>query len=102
MKVVKTLQEFPQFNAALVGDGEIMLRKYFNMGIAVDTEDGLLVPVIKDANKLSIEEVANEVINLADKAKNKRLLEKNLSGGTFTISSLGPMGGWLYTYNKSS
>ena len=97
MKVISALQEFPQFNAALVGEGEIMLRKYFNIGIAVDTKDGLLVPVIKEADKLNITEVANEIITLADKAKNKKLLEKNLSGGTFSISSLGPMGGVGFT-----
>ena len=97
MKVISALQEFPQFNAALVGEGEIMLRKYFNIGIAVDTKDGLLVPVIKEADKLNITEVANEIILLAEKAKNKKLLEKNLSGGTFSISSLGPMGGVGFT-----
>ncbi len=97
MKTISALQEFPQFNAALVGEGEIMLRKYFNIGIAVDTKDGLLVPVIKEADKLNITEVANEIIKLADKAKNKKLLERNLSGGTFSISSLGPMGGTGFT-----
>ena len=97
MKVINALQEFPQFNAALVGEGEIMVRKYFNIGIAVDTKDGLLVPVIKDADKLNITEVANEIIVLAEKAKNKKLLEKNLNGGTFSISSLGPMGGIGFT-----
>ena len=97
MKVISALQEFPQFNAALVGEGEIMLRKYFNIGIAVDTKDGLLVPVIKEADKLNMAEVANEIIMLAEKAKNKKLLEKNLSGGTFSISSLGPMGGVGFT-----
>ena len=96
-KVVNALKEFPQFNAALVGEGKIMLRKYFNIGIAVDTKDGLLVPVIKDADSLNINEVANEIIMLAEKAKNKKLLEKNLSGGTFSISSLGPMGGVGFT-----
>ena len=97
VKVVSALQEFPQFNSALVGDGKIMLRKYFNIGIAVDTKDGLLVPVIKEADKLNITEVANEIITLAEKAKNKKLLERNLSGGTFSISSLGPMGGVGFT-----
>ena len=97
IKVVSALKEFPQFNAALVGEGKIMLRKYFNIGIAVDTKDGLLVPVIKDADSLKINEVANEIIMLAEKAKNKKLLEKNLSGGTFSISSLGPMGGIGFT-----
>ena len=51
LKVISALREFPQFNAALVGEGKIMLRKYFNIGIAVDTKDGLLVPVIKEADK---------------------------------------------------
>ena len=97
IKVINALREFPQFNAALVGEGKIMLRKYFNIGIAVDTKDGLLVPVIKDADSLSINEVANEILILAEKAKNKKLLEKNLSGGTFSISSLGPMGGTGFT-----
>ena len=97
MKVINALQEFPQFNAALVGEGEIMLRKYFNIGIAVDTKDGLLVPVITNADKLNITEVAKEIIMLAEKAKNKKLLEKNLSGGTFSISSLGSMGGVGFT-----
>ena len=96
-KVISALKEFPQFNAALVGEGKIMLRKYFNIGIAVDTKDGLLVPVIKGADSLNITEVANEIITLAEKAKNKKLLEKNLSGGTFSISSLGPMGGVGFT-----
>ena len=97
MKVINALKEFPQFNASLVGEGEIMIRKYFNVGIAVDTKDGLLVPVIKEADKLNITEIANEIIMLAEKAKNKKLLERNLSGGTFSISSLGPMGGVGFT-----
>ena len=97
IKVISALKEFPQFNAALVGEGKIMLRKYFNIGIAVDTKDGLLVPVIKEADNLNINEIANEIITLAEKAKNKKLLEKNLSGGTFSISSLGPMGGVGFT-----
>ena len=97
MKVINALKEFPQFNSSLVGEGEIMIRKYFNVGIAVDTKDGLLVPVIKEADKLNITEIANEIIVLAEKAKNKKLLERNLSGGTFSISSLGPMGGTGFT-----
>ena len=97
IKVISALKEFPQFNASLVGEGKIMLRKYYNIGIAVDTKDGLLVPVIKEADNLKINEVAKEIIALAEKAKNKKLLEKNLSGGTFSISSLGPMGGVGFT-----
>ena len=97
IKVISALKEFPQFNSALIDEGKIMLRKYFNIGIAVDTKDGLLVPVIKAADSLNITEIANEIITLAEKAKNKKLLEKNLSGGTFSISSLGPMGGVGFT-----
>ena len=97
IKVINALKEFPQFNSALVGEGKLMLRKYFNIGIAVDTKDGLLVPVITEADKLNMTEVANEIIVLADKAKNKKLLEKNLSGGTFSISSLGSIGGVGFT-----
>ena len=97
MKVTNALQEFPQFNAALISEGKIMLRKYFNIGIAVDTKDGLLVPVIRDADSLNINEIAHEIQILAEKAKNKKLLEKNLSGGTFSISSLGPIGGTGFT-----
>lgn len=97
IKVTAALNEFPQFNSSLVGEGQIMLRKYFNIGIAVDTKDGLLVPVIKGADTLKIDEIATEIISLADKAKNKKLLEKNLKGGTFSISSLGSMGGVGFT-----
>ena len=60
-----------------------MIKQYINIGIAVDTSDGLLVPVIKSADELSIEEAAEHIIHLAEKAKNKKLLQKNLSGGTF-------------------
>ena len=93
----KALKEFPIFNSSLVGEGELMIKKYINIGIAVDTSDGLLVPVIKSADELSIEEAAENIIHLAEKAKNKKLLQKNLSGGTFSISSLGFMGGTGFT-----
>lgn len=95
--LAKTLKEFPIFNSSLVGEGEIILREYINLGIAVDTKDGLIVPVIKDADKLGMSDIANEIISLADKAKNKKLMQKNLEGATFSISSLGSIGGTGFT-----
>ena len=95
--VAMTLKEFPLFNSSLINKGEVMLRHYINLGIAVDTSDGLLVPVLKDADKLEIDEIAQNIDALANKAKNKKLLQKDLSGGTFTISSLGSIGGTGFT-----
>ena len=95
--VLKALKEFPIFNSSLIDDGKIMLRNYFNIGIAVDTENGLVVPVIKDADKMGLEELALSITSLAQKAKQKKLLENDLTGGTFTISSLGQLGGTGFT-----
>ena len=95
--VVKALKEYPIFNSSLVGEGELMLRNYINIGIAVDTNDGLVVPNIKNAESISLNEIAYEILELAKKAKSKKLLSKNLSGGTFSISSLGAMGGTGFT-----
>lgn len=95
--VSEALREFPIFNSSLVGDGEIFMRKYINIGVAVDTDAGLVVPVIKDADKLSITDIASNIIDMSTKAKSKKLLQKELAGATFTISSLGPMGGTGFT-----
>ena len=91
------LEKYPIFNSSLVGEGKIMQRNYINIGIAVNTEEGLIVPVIKDVNNLNIGQIANEIKLLTDKAKNKKLFTKDLSGGTFTISSLGVIGGTGFT-----
>jgi len=91
------LEEYPIFNSSLVGKGKIMQRDYINLGIAVNTNEGLIVPVIKDANNLNIGQIALEIKALSDKAKNKKLFTKDLSGGTFTISSLGGIGGTGFT-----
>ena len=91
------LEEYPIFNSSLVGKGKIMQRNYINLGIAVNTNEGLIVPVIKDANDLNIGQIALEIKALSDKAKNKKLFTKDLSGGTFTISSLGGIGGTGFT-----
>ncbi len=95
--VSMALEEYPIFNSALVGEGKLMLRNYINLGIAVNTDDGLIVPIIKDVNKLNIGQIASKIKELSDKAKTKKLLTKDMSGATFTISSLGSIGGTGFT-----
>ena len=92
------LKEMPQFNSSLDGSNEnIVLKKYINIGVAVDTPNGLVVPVIKDANEKSIKELARELTTLSSKARDKKLLPADIEGGCFTISSLGGIGGTYFT-----
>ena len=92
------LKEMPQFNSSLDGSNEnIVLKKYINIGVAVDTPNGLVVPVIKDANEKSIKELARELTTLSSKARDKKLLSADMEGGCFTISSLGGIGGTYFT-----
>ncbi|MDC3332719.1 dihydrolipoyllysine-residue acetyltransferase [bacterium] len=92
------LVEHPKFNASLQPDGEhIVYKKYVNIGFAVDTPAGLVVPVIRDADKKSVWELAAESLELATKAKNKKLKPADMQGGCFTISSLGNIGGQGFT-----
>ncbi len=96
--VSKALQVYPQFNASLSADGsQLILKKYINIGIAVDTPQGLVVPVIKNVDKLSIKEIVQSMSDLSQKARKKALLPNDMSGGTFTISSLGGIGGTAFT-----
>lgn len=96
--VAKALVENPKFNASLHADGEhIVYKKYVNIGIAVDTPNGLMVPVIKDADKKGIYELSQEVIELAGKAKDRKLKPNEMQGACFTISSLGGIGGTGFT-----
>lgn len=96
--VVSGLQTYPQFNASLHPDGEhIIHKKYINIGIAVETEDGLVVPVIRDADKKGLIALAGESANLARQAREKSLNIDALQGATFTISSLGGIGGTSFT-----
>lgn len=96
--VSKALQTYPQFNASLDASGEqLIYKKYCNIGIAVETPNGLVVPVIKDANKLSVGEIAAEMTKLSVKARDKGLMPADMSGGCFTISSLGGIGGTAFT-----
>jgi len=88
-----TLQEFPIFNATFAADTqEIVLKKQYNIGIAVDTPDGLLVPVIKNANYLGILPLAKQVAELADKARERTLALDEIQGGTFTVTNYGAVG----------
>ena len=92
------LKEMPQFNSSLDGSNEnLVLKKYINVGVAVDTPNGLVVPVIKNANTKSIKELARELTTLSGKARDKKLLPAEMEGGCFTISSLGGIGGTYFT-----
>ena len=91
------LKEFPYFNSSLLDENQIALRENINLGLAVDAEDGLVVPVIKDADCLSLDEIAQKIIELSEKVKNKKIFNKDLEGATFTISSLGNQGGTGFT-----
>ena len=92
------LAELPQVNASIdPATDEIVRKGYIHMGIAVDTPDGLMVPVIRDADQKGIWEIAAEASELADKAKNKKLKPAEMQGATFTISSLGSIGGKAFT-----
>ncbi|WP_148253490.1 dihydrolipoyllysine-residue acetyltransferase [Aidingimonas lacisalsi] len=92
------LRKFPQFNVSLKSDGETLVWKnYVHIGVAVDTPDGLMVPVIRDADQKSLIDLAKESIDLAGKAQSKKLKREEMSGGCFTISSLGSIGGTAFT-----
>ena len=92
--VVKALKEFPRFNSSLDHLGENLVQKnYFNIGIAVDTPTGLVVPVIKDADNKSVLGLSEELMDIGERARTKKLRPEELKGGSFTISSLGGIGG---------
>ena len=92
------LSEMPQFNSSLDSTNEnLVLKKYIHVGVAVDTPNGLMVPVIKNANNKSIKELARELTTLSGKARDKKLLPADMEGGCFTISSLGGIGGTYFT-----
>jgi len=93
-----TLQDFPNFNASLAPDGEsLVLKKYFHIGVAVDTDRGLVVPVIRDVDKKGLFELAAELGVVGQKARDRKLRPDDLQGGTFSISSLGGIGGTAFT-----
>jgi len=93
---VATLKEFPEFNSSLDGD-ELILKRYYNIGFAADTPEGLVVPVIKDADQKGLLQIAQELTELSNKARAGKLGPAEMSGSTFTISSLGGIGGTGFT-----
>ena len=93
---VAALKKFPEFNASLDGD-QIVLKQYFHIGFAADTPNGLMVPVIKDADKKGILQISQEMGDLAKKARDGKLSPAEMSGGCFSISSLGGIGGRYFT-----
>ena len=94
--VVAALKKYPNFNASLEGDN-LILKKYFHIGIAVDTPDGLVVPVIRDVDKKGLLEIAQELAAISAKARDKKLGPNDMQGGCFSISSLGGIGGTGFT-----
>ena len=96
--VVASLKEHPYMNSSMVEEsGEIVLKKYYNIGVAVDTEDGLIVPVVKGADKKCLLDIAKEIEILAEKTKQRKVDLMDLRGGTFTITNVGSLGGVFAT-----
>jgi pyruvate dehydrogenase E2 component (dihydrolipoamide acetyltransferase) len=93
---VRALRTLPRFNASLVGD-TLVLKRYFHIGVAVETPAGLIVPVLRDCDRKSIPELADELADKAARARTKGLPMAEMSGGCFTISSLGGIGGTAFT-----
>lgn len=93
---VAALKAFPKFNASLDGDN-LVLKQYFHIGIAVDTPDGLVVPVIRDCDKKGLLDLARELGEISKKARDKKLSPADMQGGCFSISSLGGIGGTAFT-----
>ncbi len=94
--VIEGFKQYPIFNSSL-GEDEIIIKKYFNIGIAVATDDGLIVPVVKIAEKKDIFQLAKEIEELADKAKKRKIDLADIQGGTFTITNIGSAGGKFFT-----
>lgn len=93
---VAALKQFPPFNSSLDGDA-LVLKRYYHVGFAADTPDGLVVPVVRNADRKSVGEIALEVTNLATLARESKLKSEQMQGGSFSISSLGGIGGTYFT-----
>ena len=91
------LQVHRIFNSSLLKDNNVLFKDFVNIGVAVDTADGLVVPVVKDVIEKNIQEISEEIAALAEKARTKKLRNNDLEGATFTVSSLGKMGGTGFT-----
>ncbi len=96
--VAASLAEFPEMNSSLAADGEsLILKRYFHLGVAVDTPDGLVVPVVRDVDRKSVYELAGELGEVSGRARERKLRPADIQGATFTISSLGGIGGAAFT-----
>ncbi|MCL4153248.1 UNVERIFIED_CONTAM: hypothetical protein GTU68_042957, partial [Idotea baltica] len=96
--LVHTLKAFPKVNSSMTSDGQALFyKKYFHIGIAVDTPNGLVVPVFRDVDKKSITELAAEMADMSQRARNKKLKPDEMQGASMTISSLGGIGGTAFT-----
>lgn len=96
--VAASLQAYPTFNASLAADGEqLILKQYINIGVAVDTPEGLVVPVVRDVDKKGIQQLAQELAEVSQRARDRKLTPQDIEGGSFTISSLGGIGGTAFT-----
>ena len=96
--VVNALREYPNFNASLSPDGDsLILKNYYNVGFACDTPDGLVVPVVRDVDKKDVLDIARDLGELSAKARERKLKVEEMQGGCFTISSLGGIGGTMFT-----
>lgn len=99
LKVIpEVLKRFPKFNATVdMENHQLLLKHYYHIGFAVDTPNGLVVPVLRDADQKSVLEIALEMAELSRKARDRKLTLEEMQGGTFTISNLGGLGGWGFT-----
>jgi len=96
--ITNALSEFPDFNSSLAPDGKKLIKKkYINIGFAANTEQGLMVPVLKDAKKKSVLDIAKDLSELSELARSGKIRINDLEGGTFTVSSLGGFGGTGFT-----
>ena len=96
--VAATLRAYPAFNASLTADGEqLILKNYINIGVAVDTPEGLVVPVVRDVDKKGIRQLAQDLAEVSQRARDRKLTPNDMEGGSFTISSLGGIGGTAFT-----
>ena len=92
------LKEFPNFNSSLdLAGGRLIAKNYYHVGVAVDTDHGLLVPVVRNVDTKSVRELAAEITDLAEKARQRKLPIDEMKGGTFTITNLGGIGGVAFT-----
>lgn len=94
--VVAALQKFPEFNASLDGEN-LVLKRYYHIGVAVDTPDGLMVPVLRNVDQKGIAQLAKELAEISAKAREKKITAADMQGGCFSISSLGGIGGTAFT-----